>query len=208
MSVEITSTLLIVLSKSPYRESSLIVVGISPDYGKLQLVCNGAQKISGKEYVQVDLFRELSVEFTESRSTLKTAREIEIISTNDKLPENPVNFRLAGKMGTFLLANIKDDLPMPYTYDSFSSVLSHLSCGTPEEERWTPMQCAVVLKTAFLCENGLLPQSADERSSAFLENVVAAGIDNSALPKCPAEYWAKLNDWLGTVMDINGVRKQ
>ena len=83
MSVEITSTPLIVLSKSPYRESSLIVVGISPDYGKLQLVCNGAQKISGKEYVQVDLFRELSVEFTESRSTLKTAREIEIISTND-----------------------------------------------------------------------------------------------------------------------------
>lgn len=38
MSVEITSTPLIVLSKSPYRESSLIVVGISPDYGKLQLV--------------------------------------------------------------------------------------------------------------------------------------------------------------------------
>ena len=131
MSVEITSTPLIVLSKSPYRESSLIVVGISPDYGKLQLVCNGAQKISGKEYVQVDLFRELSVEFTESRSALKTAREIEIISTNDKLPENPVNFRLAGKMGAFLLANIKDDLPMPYTYDSFSSVLSHLSCSTP-----------------------------------------------------------------------------
>lgn len=208
MSVEITSTPLIVLSKSPYRESSLIVVGISPDYGKLQLVCNGAQRISGKDYVQVDLFRELSVEFTESRSPLKTAREIEVLALNDKLPEYPVNFRLAGKMGAFLLANIKDDLPMPYTYDSFSSVLSHLSCEIPEDQRWSPMQCAVVLKTAFLCENGLLPQSGDERSSAFLENVVAAGIDNSALPKCPPEYWAKLNEWLGSVLDFNGLRKQ
>lgn len=208
MSVEITSTPLIVLSKTPYRESSLIVVGISPDYGKLSLVCNGAQKISGSNYVLVDLFRELSVEFTESRSPLKNARDIELVSANDKLPDHPVNFRLAGKMAAFLLANIKEELPMPYTYDSFSSVLNHLSCTAPEEERWTPMQCAVVLKTAFLCENGLLPQSEDERSSAFLENVVAAGIDNSALPRCPEEYWAKLNDWLGTIININGLRKQ
>ena len=56
MSVEITSTPLIVLSKSPYRESSLIVTGISPDYGRVQLLCNGAQKISGKDYVLVDIF--------------------------------------------------------------------------------------------------------------------------------------------------------
>ena len=208
MSVEITSTPVIVLSKTPYRESSLIVVGISPDYGKLSLVCNGAQKIGGTNFVTVDLFRELSVEFTESKSSLKNARETEIRSANDKLPENPVNFRLAGKMAAFLLANIKEDLPMPYTYDSFSSVLQHLSGAVPGEQRWTPVQCAVVLKTAFLCENGLLPQSSDERSSAFLENVVAAGIDNSALPKCPADYWAKLNEWLGTVIDINGLRKQ
>lgn len=208
MSVEITSTPLIVLSQSPYRESSLIVVGISPDYGKLQLVCSGARKISGKDYIQVDLFRELSVEFTESSNPLKTAREIEVLALNDKLPENPVNFRLACKMGAFLLANIKDDLPMPYTYDSFSSVLAHLSGSTPEEERWSPVQCAVVLKAAFLCENGLLPQGGDERSAAFLENVVAAGIDNSALPGCPAEYWSRLNEWLGTVMDVNGLRKQ
>ncbi|MBR7139564.1 MAG: recombination protein O N-terminal domain-containing protein [Lentisphaeria bacterium] len=208
MSVEITSTPVIVLSKTPYRESSLIVVGISPDYGRISLMCSGARKISGTSYVTVDLFRELSVEFTESRSTLKNAREIEILSTNDKLPEYPAHFRLAGKMAAFLLANIKDDLPLPYTYDSFSSVLSHLSCSTPEEQRWTPVQCAVVLKTAFLCENGLLPQSSDERSADFLENVVAAGIDNSALPKCPADYWAKLNEWLGNVIDINGLRKQ
>lgn len=208
MSVEITSTPLIVLSRTPYRESSLIVVGISPDYGKLQLVCSGAQKISGKESVQIDLFRELSVEFTESRSPLKNARDIELMSANDTLADHPVHFRLACKMASFLLANISEELPMPYTYDSFSSVLQHLSCTVPEEQRWTPMQCAVVLKTAFLCENGLLPQSSDERSSAFLENVVAAGIDNSELPKCPDEYWAKLNEWLGTVIDINGLRKQ
>lgn len=208
MSVEITSTPLIVLSRTPFRESSLIIVGISPDYGKLQLVCNGALKSAVSGGVTADLFRELSVEFSPGRSSLVTLREMELISANDKLADLPVNWRLAGKMAAFLLANIKEDLPMPYTYDSFSSVLKHLSCTMPEEERWTPMQCAVVLKTAFLCENGLLPQNTDEKSTAFLENVVAAGIDNSALPRCPQEYWAKLNDWLGMVIDLNGLRKK
>ena len=208
MSVEITSTPLIVLSRTPYRESSLIIVGLSPDYGKLQLICNGALKSAVSGGVTADLFRELSVEFTRSRSSLLNLREMELISANDKLADLPVNWRLAGKMAAFLLANIKEDLPMPYTYDSFSSVLKHLSGTMPEEERWTPMQCAVVLKTAFLCENGLLPQNTDEKSTAFLENVVAAGIDNSALPRCPMEYWAKLNDWLGTVIDLNGLRKK
>jgi recombinational DNA repair protein (RecF pathway) len=207
MSVEITSTPLIVLSKSVYRESSLIVVGISPDYGKLQIVCNGALKVSGSDFPMVDLFRELSVEFTESKTPLKTAREVELLSNFDGVADIAVNYRLAGKMGSFLLHNIQEDLPLPYTYDSFRSVLCHLSGEAPEEERWSPMQCAVVLKTAYLCESGLLPQTQDERSSAFLENVVAAGIDNSELPKCPANYWAQLNDWLGTVMDLNGLRK-
>ena len=207
MSVEITSTPLIVLSKSPFRESSLIVAGISPDYGKLQIVCNGALKVTGSNFPVVDLFRELNVEFTESKSNLKNVRDVELLSAFDKLADIPVNYRLAGKMGAFLLANIKEDLPLPYTYDSFRSVLAHLSCEMPPEVRWTPMQCAVVLKTAFLCESGLLPQSQDERSSAFLENVVAAGIDNSDLPRCPQNYWAQLNDWLGTLMDIHGLRK-
>ena len=207
MSVEITSTPLIVLSKSVYRESSLIVVGISPDYGKLQIVCNGALKVSGSDFPMVDLFRELSVEFTESKTPLKTAREVELLSNFDGVADIAVNYRLAGKMGSFLLHNIQEELPLPYTYDSFRSVLCHLSGEAPEEERWSPMQCAVVLKTAYLCESGLLPQTQDERSSAFLENVVAAGIDNSELPKCPANYWAQLNDWLGTVMDLNGLRK-
>lgn len=207
MSVEITSTPLIVLSKSPFRESSLIVAGISPDYGKLQIVCNGALKVTGSNFPVVDLFRELNVEFTESKSNLKNVRDVELLSAFDKLADIPVNYRLAGKMGAFLLANIKEELPLPYTYDSFRSVLAHLSCEMPAEVRWTPMQCAVVLKTAFLCESGLLPQSQDERSSAFLENVVAAGIENSDLPRCPQNYWAQLNDWLGTLMDIHGLRK-
>ncbi|MBR2373035.1 MAG: recombination protein O N-terminal domain-containing protein [Lentisphaeria bacterium] len=208
MSVEINSTSVIVLSRHPYRESAFIAIGISPDHGKFQMVCHGAQKISGKEFPTVDLFREVTVEFTESNARLRNVRNVELTGVFDELAEIPVNYRLAGKMGAFLLNNLKEELPMPYTYDSFRSVLSHLAHQIPEPERWSPMQCAVVLKTAFLYENGMLPQSENERNNNFIENVVAAGVDNSDLPRCPDSYWGQLNDWLSTLIDLNGLRKQ
>jgi hypothetical protein len=66
----------------------------------------------------------------------------------------------------------------------------------------------VVFKTAFLYEGGLLPRSNDERSNTFLENIVAAGVDNSELPRCPEDYWGRLNAWLSSLMEINGLRKR
>ena len=208
MSIEINSTSVIVLSRHPYQESALIVVGISPDYGKFQMVCHGAQKVSGKDYPAVDLFHELTVEFSDSRSALRNARSVELTASFDAVAEVPVNYRLAGKMAAFLLDNLNGELPMPYTYDSFKSVLSHLARQTPEESRWSPMQCAVVFKTAFLYEGGLLPRSSEERNNTFLENIVAAGVDNSELPGCPESYWGKLNEWLSTLMELNGLRKR
>ncbi|UKI33313.1 MAG: recombination protein O N-terminal domain-containing protein [Lentisphaeria bacterium] len=59
----VVSTQLIVLSKQSYRESSLLLAGLSPDCGRLSLVANGAQKLSAKNFPAVDLFRELEVEF-------------------------------------------------------------------------------------------------------------------------------------------------
>ena len=70
------------------------------------------------------------------------------------------------------------------------------------------MQCAVVFKTAFLYEGGLLPRSEEERNNAFLENIVAAGVDNSELPACPESYWGQLNSWLSSLMELHGLRKR
>ena len=57
------STEMIVLTKQPYRETSLLLNGFSPDFGKTSLVAQGAMKLSNKSFPEADLFRELSVEF-------------------------------------------------------------------------------------------------------------------------------------------------
>ncbi len=199
----LVSTQLIVLSKRPFRESSLLLSGLSPDCGRLDLVANGAQKLSAKSFPAVDLFRELEVEFDDAGgSDLRTARRMEIAAEFDAVAENPRHFRMAGRIGSFLLKNAVPNVPLPYTYDALRSVLRRLSAPAGEEG-WSLVQCSVVLKTAYLYENGLLPEGSDPRQNDFLENLVAAGIENAALPACRPDYWKTVNEWLSSLLDFH-----
>ena len=82
------STQIIVLAKQPYRENALLLSGLSPDYGKLNLVANGAQQLSEKKFPAADLFRELDVEFNEEgASDLFTAKQLELATAFDALAD-------------------------------------------------------------------------------------------------------------------------
>ena len=208
----IVSTQCIVLMKRQYRETALLLEGISPDSGRLSLVIHGAQKLSSKDFPAADLYRELEVEYREeekeSASTLHTVSRAELLAEFDALADNPRHYAMAGRIGAFLLRNLQPSVPQPYTYDTLRSVFSQLA-GEREEgvPAWSLEQCAVVIKTAFLYENGLLPEARSERQSDFLENLVAAGIDNSALPACRAEYWTTLNRWLDSLLEYHQLKK-
>ena len=95
------------------------------------------------------------------------------------------------------------NVPLPYTYDAFKSVLSQLCTPSGTPGCWNMVQCSVVIKTAYLYENGLLPEASDPRQNDFLENLVAAGIENSALPACRPDYWKTLNEWLSSLLDFH-----
>lgn len=208
----IFSTQFIILAKRPYRETALLLDGISPDCGRLSLVLHGGQKLSEKSFPVADLFRELDVEFNDNeRSTLHTATRAELAASFDAIADHPKNYALAGRIAAFLLKNMQPELPQPYTYDAFKSVLSQLAGigdpADPDAPRWTMEQCAVVIKTAYLYENGLLPEARSEAQNDFLENLVAAGIDNSPLPECAPEYWGALNKWLNSLLEFHQLSK-
>lgn len=198
------STQFVVLAKQPYQESSLLLRGLSPDYGRVNLVANGALKLSGKNFPEADLFRELDVEFDDSgRSDLYTAKKLELISNFDQIAQNPKHFMLARKIGNFLLKNVMPGAPLPFTYDTFRTVLAQLCQEEGVPGRWSMEQCSVVFKVTFLCENGLLPEGVTPKQNDFLEQLVAAGIDNVQLPECRPDYWKKLNEWLSSLLDYH-----
>ena len=193
----IVTTPLIVLDKHPCRETALVLRGISPDYGKISLMLHRAESADG---VAADKFRELEVEFKDDvKQEIYTADRAETLSAFEGIADTVKTFAMAEKIAHFLLKNLPQNLPQPYTYDTLRSVLSQLADHGPAA--WTLEQCAVVIKCAYLYENGLLPEGRTEAQTEFLENLVAAGIDNSELPVCAPDYWHTLNVWLNTLMD-------
>lgn len=199
----------IVLDKRPYRESALLCAGISPDCGKMAFVIHGAQKITEKKFPEADLFRELDLEYDDDGQgkELYTARNVSLSGNFDTIADNAKHFKMAGAIGSFILKNSAPGLPQPYTYDSLRSVLSNLAGQDCGHELWSMEQCAVVIKTAFLYENGMLPEPQSEGQSEFLENLVASGIDNSPLPECNASYWRSLNNWLNSLIEFHHLKR-
>ena len=205
----ITSTQLIILDKRPYRENALIVTGISPDFRRIAFVVHGAQKISEKNFPAADLFREVEIEFNDDDTAkeLYTAKNVELQTVFDDIANQPRNFKMAGRIASFLLKNTPANLPHPYTYDSLRSVLANLAGVECGHELWTLEQCAVLVKTAYLFDNGLLPQGQSEQQNEFMETLIASGIDNSPLPGCAAEYWNALNNWLNSLIEFHHLKR-
>lgn len=193
----IVTSPVIILDKHPCRETALVLRGISPDYGKISLMLHRAESAAGPV---ADKFREVEAEFKDdAKGEIFTADRIETLTDFSGVADRVKNFAMAERIGAFLLKNLPGDLPQPYTYDTLRSVFSQLA--GKEENAWTLEQCAVVIKCAYLYENGLLPDGTTPQQSEFLENLVAAGIDNSDLPRCAANYWHELNLWLNSLLD-------
>jgi recombinational DNA repair protein (RecF pathway) len=195
----------IVLDKTPYRESALLLRGISPDYGRISFILHGAQ--SGKKPL-ADIFRELEIEFEDREKVqeLYTAKKAEVLTDFSPLAEHHKSFVMAGRIAAFLLNNMSAGIAQPYTYDTLRSVLANLALAGSGSE-WTLVQCAVVIKTAFLYENGMLPEGTSAAQNEFLENLVASGIDNSPLPECPAKYYDAVNSWLNSLIQYHQLKR-
>ena len=61
-------TTVIILKKSLFREADIMATAVSPDWGKMELVCYGAQSVSGKKFPVLDCFNELENRSKSSRT--------------------------------------------------------------------------------------------------------------------------------------------
>ena len=201
-----TSTQFIVLDRRPYKETAMLVSGISPDCGKLALVVKKAQSISANgEFSGVDLFREFDVCYNdENGGTLFNADSLELTAAFDAVSDNVRNYKMAGRIALFLLKNLADGVPVPFTYDAMRSVLANL--GGMVDPAWTLEQCAVVIKMIFLYENGMLPEQ-QGRQQEFVEALISAGIECGELPAAKPEYYTSLNNWLNSLIEYNHLER-
>lgn len=192
----------IVLRKTPYRESSLIIATLSDQHGRLDFLIRGARSVGAKKFPVVDLFRELEVEFKEKSEGLHPLYHVEATAQFDALANDSQHFSQACAIAAFLVRNTHENVPCPRTYAALKNALSHLARNDKKHRFWD-----VLVKLVFLEENGLLPEFDIEDSNAkesdapsLLKRLVSfASGELDTPPTIGAAGCAKLADWVDAV---------
>ena len=199
-------TRFIILRKTPYQDSGLILAGISPEAGRVDLMVKGARSIGAKKFPVCELFRELQIQFKEPSggSNLASPKSLEALSSFDGVASKPESYLKACEQAAFFLKHSRPMLEAQASYTAFRCMLMRLSEGA------TPIHIAAALaKLAFLHEAGLLPDKLSDdsragRESNLLAELLAAACEGP-LPKLSEGYWQRLADWIESLASYHGL---
>ncbi len=184
----------LVLRKTPFSETSLILACLTRTLGQQHFLLRGARKTGKRTFPEADLFRQIEIVYRPSRSSdLHTARSVTCIQPFDAIARRPDHFRTAGWLCRFALRNTVAEEPAPQFYEATLSAFRRLAEPTAS--------CtAIVLGVCFVAleEHGLLPDAAGHEH-------IRRGMDELrryALllapepPAYPAQAWDDLKAWM------------
>jgi DNA repair protein RecO len=202
------TTELLVLRKTTYKETSIIINGLSPELGLVAFLVKGGKAVSKKKFPVVDLFREIRVEFKNDHRDLHTIYSADLLTNYDSISAYPDNFMEACNLSRFILKNIKPMIESEMLYQSLKTCLTALSQGESHTQ-W----CDLV-KLVYMEENGLLPenltyhQGTEDKQRLLLAKLLDAAIGDGPLPKLTPEYWEQLSQWVGQLCEFNELGNQ
>lgn len=191
----------LVLRKTDYSETSLILAGLSPDCGQIHFLARGARKLGKKSFPVADLFRVLQVKYTPGKSDLHTWRDVEMVRDFSSLVTRVRAYNAASWLAGFALHNTAGDSPVPRFYRALTLALERLqkaaaapAAATDANIMLAPVVCAGVV---YLDENGLLPDYRGKPDARHRRDILlAAGDGIGEFPRIPAKNWKTLFGWL------------
>ena len=188
----------IILRKTPYQETSLILAGISDNYGRIDLLVRGAKKISSKSLPAIDLFREIEININPRKEGLQPIYTAELISNFDNIAMNKNSYLDACEISKFVLRNSHPAIPSPIAYKSIKTAFSALSSSG--DISYSPL-----VKLALLEEHGVLPKlpTARKNEEKLLQKLLAASKGEGELPEISPEYMIEIEKWINTLCSYN-----
>jgi len=188
----------LVLRKTAYAETSLIVAGLTPDHGQVHLMLKGARRLGKRSFPALDLFRLVRISYREGKGEIHTPNEVEPVADYGALAAHPGLYRTAGQLGHFVLANVLPGVEHPQVFTALRVILARFAAATRE----TPPlidSAHVCLELAYLREGGWLEAFADERTAEQCEQLMAMALGGPPLRLRP-ETWQELRRWTGTLL--------
>ena len=141
-----------ILRKTPFRDTSLVVAGISPDHGRLDFVLKGARAIGKKQFPTADIFREFLIEFRPSRraDSMPTLVSMDLAAAHDGIARSMDCYLAACSFAAETLRRAQPMLEMPLTWQAFSVMLTRM------ERTLSPKIPLMLARLAVLREHGML----------------------------------------------------
>lgn len=202
------STNLIVLRKTAYKESGLIVSSLSPDMGRLDFVIHGARKLGKKNFPEIDLFREVRVEFQDRGGELHYPMNVESLRDHDAISRYPKLFLAMKGLGEFIIQNTHSHVECPQLYQALRNALTRYA----ENDVSAPW--VSLTKLVYLDENGLSPDQLtishdtdqEEKRRHSLQLFLATALGDLQPPELPRAFWKSLVKWINSLCHYHNLR--
>ena len=152
MSEGILKTRYMILRKTPFRDTSLVVAGISAEHGRLDFVLKGARAIGKKQFPTADVFREFLVEFRPSRRPefMPSLVSMDLTAPHDGIAQSMDCYLAACAFAAETLRRAQPMLEMPLAWQAFSVMLTRM------ERSLSPKIPLMLARLAVLREHGFL----------------------------------------------------
>jgi DNA repair protein RecO (recombination protein O) len=126
------STAAILLRKTRFSDTSLIVTWFTQAHGKLKTIAKGALRPKGRFAGVLDLFYACEISISRSaKSELHTLREATLVDSREKMRREYSSVALAAYFVELLDLTTEPDHPAPELFDLIARGLAHLDQKKP-----------------------------------------------------------------------------
>src|SRR5512141_1129247 len=123
----------IILRTRPLTETSLIVLWLTPAFGRMSTVVRGARRPKSPFLGKLDLFYEADFTFARSRrSELHTLREVSLRATHSALRQELGYLQQASYCARLIEQVTEADTPLPAIYELLRAFLAALPQRPPQ----------------------------------------------------------------------------
>lgn len=187
---EPVTTDFLVLRRTPYGDSRLIVAGISPDQGQISLIVPRPLPGSKSNFPHLDLFRLVCLNYRPASGKLCQCLDAELVQDFSALSHNYTAFAAACWLAKFTLANVLPATSHPHYFLALTVGLERLT-----KPGCLPELALTGATIAFLFEEGWLDsanQSEQEREQSRQLLMMSTG---ATPPRLTDNSWTQLFDW-------------
>src|SRR5476651_1225573 len=117
----------LILRTRPLTETSLIVHWLTPNFGRIATVANGARRHKSPFLGKLDLFYLADFSFSRSRnSDLHSLREVSLRGTHGALREDFLKFQMAAYATAFIEQTTETETPLHKVFELLQKFLKRL----------------------------------------------------------------------------------